>query len=145
MMIIRKPMNRRTLLRGLGASMTLPLLEAMISSARATEVAARKRLQVLYLPNGMLMQNWTPAEVGENYTISPTLKPMEPFRDRFVVIKGLDHAMGEAMGDGAGDHARACATFLTGVHILKSDSVLQNGPSMDQIVARQFGQSTQIA
>jgi len=145
MMIIRKPMNRRTLLRGLGASITLPLLEAMISSARATEVAARKRLQVLYLPNGMLMQNWTPAEVGENYTISPTLKPMEPFRDRFVVIKGLDHAMGEAMGDGAGDHARACATFLTGVHIRKSDSVLLNGPSMDQIVARQFGQSTQIA
>ena len=70
---------------------------------------------------------------------------MEPFRDRFVVIKGLDHAMGEAMGDGAGDHARACATFLTGVHILKSDSVLLNGPSMDQIVARQFGQLTQIA
>jgi hypothetical protein len=145
MMIVRKPMNRRTVLRGLGVSMTLPLLDAMITSARATEVEARKRLQVLYLPNGMLMQNWTPAEVGENYTISPTLKPMEPFRDRFVVIKGLDHAMGEAMGDGAGDHARACATFLTGVHILKSDSVLLNGPSMDQIVARQFGQSTQIA
>jgi Protein of unknown function (DUF1552) len=145
MMITRKPMDRRTLLRGLGACISLPLLEAMISSARAAQVAAGKRLQVLYLPNGMLMQNWTPAEVGENYTISPTLKPMEPFRDRFVVIKGLDHAMAEAMGDGAGDHARACATFLTGVHIQKSDSVLLNGPSMDQIVARQFGQSTQIA
>jgi Protein of unknown function (DUF1552) len=144
MMITRKPMDRRTVLRGLGASISLPLLEAMISSARAAEVSAGKRLQVLYLPNGMVMQNWSPAELGENYTISPTLTPMGPYRDRVVVIKGLDQAMGEAMGDGAGDHARACATFLTGVHILKSDSVLLNGPSMDQIVARQFAQSTQI-
>jgi hypothetical protein len=62
-----------------------------------------------------------------------------------VVVKNLDHSMAEAMGDGAGDHARCCATFLTGVHIYKSDSVLLNGPSMDQLVAKKFGQYTQIA
>lgn len=147
MMITRKPIGRRTLLRGLGAAMALPLMEGMIPSARAAEEAAamRKRLQVLYTPNGMIMQNWSPAEMGENYTISPILKPMEPFRDRFAIIKNMDHVMAEAMGDGAGDHARCCATFLTGVHIYKSDSVLLNGPSMDQIVAKKFGQFTQIS
>jgi hypothetical protein len=147
MMITRKPLARRMLLRGLGASLALPLLEGMSVSVKAAEATAatRKRLAVLYLPNGMIMQNWTPAELGENYAMSPILKPMTPFRDKFVTIKGLDHVMAEAMGDGAGDHARCCATFLTGVHIYKSDSVLLNGPSMDQIVAKKFGQQTQIA
>jgi hypothetical protein len=148
MMIARKPIGRRTLLRGLGATLALPLLDGMLpSSARAAEeaAAARKRLQVLYTPNGMIMQNWSPAELGENYTISPILKPLESVRDKFVVIKNMDHTMAEAMGDGAGDHARCCATFLTGVHIYKSDSVLLNGPSMDQLVARKTGQVTQIA
>ena len=148
MMITRKPIGRRTLLRGLGASLALPLMEGMLpSSARAAEeaAAARKRLQVLYTPNGMIMQNFQPAALGENYPISPILKPLEPFRDKFVVLKNIDHAMAEAMGDGAGDHARCCATFLTGVHIYKSDSVLLNGPSMDQLVAKKTGQVTQIA
>jgi hypothetical protein len=147
MMITRKPIARRTLLRGLGASVALPLLESMMPSAKAAEAAAagRKRLQVLYLPNGMVMQNWTPAELGENYAISTTLKPLEPFREKFAVIKGLDHVMAEAMGDGAGDHARCCATFLTGVHIKKSDHELVCGPSMDQLVAKRFGEQTQIA
>ena len=82
MMITRKPIARRTLLRGLGASVALPLLESMMPSAKAAEAAAasRKRLQVLYLPNGMVMQNWTPAELGENYAMSTTLKPLESFR-----------------------------------------------------------------
>jgi hypothetical protein len=147
MMITRKPIGRRTLLRGLGASVALPLLESMMPSAKAAEAAAaaRKRLQVLYLPNGMVMQNWAPAALGDNYAISTTLKPLEPFRDKFMVIKGLDHAMAEAMGDGAGDHARCCATFLTGVHIKKSDHELVCGPSMDQLVAKKFGDQTQIA
>jgi len=148
MMITRKPLGRRTVLRGLGATLALPLLEAMMpASARAVEeaAAARKRFHVLYMPNGMIMQNWTPAALGADYPISPILRPMEPFRDKFTVIKGLDHVMAEAMGDGAGDHARCCATFLTGVHINKSDSVLVCGVSMDQLVAKRFGQYTQIA
>ena len=145
MMIPKKPIGRRTLLRGLGASLALPLLEGMVPTARAADAAASvRRLQVIYLPNGMIMQNWSPSTLGENYAITPILKPMEPFRDRFVVLKNLDHVMAEAMGDGAGDHARSCGTFLTGVHVYKSDSVLLNGPSMDQIVARKLGETTQI-
>ena len=80
MMITRKAMGRRTMLRGMGTVMALPLLEAMSSSARAAEeaAAARKRLQVIYTPNGMMMQNWTPATAEQGFAYSPILKPLEP-------------------------------------------------------------------
>src|SRR4051812_14158209 len=147
MMIPRKPLHRRTLLRGLlGAAIALPVLEAMSPSAKAADdaAAARKRFQVIYTPNGYIMQNFRPADLGKNYTISPILKPMEPFRDKFAVIGGLDHVQAEALGDGAGDHARCCGTFLTGVHVHKSESVISNGISADQVAAREFGKLTQL-
>ena len=147
MMIPRKPLHRRTMLRGMmGTALALPLLESMAPSAKAADAAAaaRKRFQVIYTPNGYIMQNFRPVDLGTNYTISPILKPMEPFRDRFAVIGGLDHVQAEALGDGAGDHARCCGTFLTGVHVHKSDSVLGNGISADQVVAREFGKITQM-
>jgi hypothetical protein len=147
MMIPRKALHRRTVLRGmLGSALALPLLETMAPSAKAADAAAaaRKRFQVIYTPNGYIMQNFRPADLGANYTISPILKPMEPFRDKFAVIGGLDHVQAEALGDGAGDHARCCGTFLTGVHVHKSESVLSNGISADQVAAREFGKITQI-
>lgn len=147
MIIPRKALHRRTVLRGmLGSAMALPLLEAMSPSAKAADAAAaaRKRFQVLYTPNGYIMQNFRPADTGANYTISPILKPMEPYREQFAVIGGLDHVQAEALGDGAGDHARCCGTFLTGVHVHKSDSVLGDGISADQIVAKEFGKITQL-
>ena len=147
MMIPRKALPRRTVLRGmLGATVALPLLEAMSPSARAADAAAaaRKRFQVIYTPNGYIMQNFRPAELGANYTISPILKPLEPFRDKFAVLSGFDHVQAEALGDGAGDHARCCGTFLTGVHVHKSESVISNGISADQVAAREFGKITQL-
>ncbi len=147
MMITRKAMHRRTVLRGAGATIALPLLEAMGSSAIAVEAAAaaRKRLQVIYTPNGMVMKDFHPAQMGEGYTMSPILKPLEPFRDRFAVVSGLDHVQAEALGDGAGDHARCCGTFLTGVHVKKTDGAgISNGISMDQVVAKQYAELTQI-
>jgi len=147
MIITRKAMARRTVLRGMGVTLSLPLLEAMVSSAKAAEIAAqsRRRLQVIYMPNGMMMDNWTPAQTGTGYALSPILKPLEPYRDQFMVISGLDHAQAEALGDGAGDHGRCCGSYLTGVHVKKTEGAdLASGVSMDQIVARQFGQSTQI-
>src|SRR5690242_11158932 len=103
-MITRKTMNRRTLLRGSGAALALPMMDAMMpSSSRAAEMAdaARKRLHVIYTPNGMMMDNWTPAETGAGYTLTPILKPLEAYREKFIVISGLDHAQAEALGDGA--------------------------------------------
>jgi len=147
MMIPRKPLHRRTMLRGLmGAAIALPVLEAMSPTAKAADAAAaaRKRFQVIYSPNGYIMQNFRPVDLGTNYTISPILKPMEPFRDRFAVIGGLDHVQAEALGDGAGDHARCCGTFLTGMHVHKSESVISNGISADQVAAREFGKITQL-
>lgn len=147
-MITRKPMNRRTLLRGTGAVLALPLMEAMMpTSSRAAEVqaAARKRLHVIYAPNGMMMEHWTPAKAGADYEITPILKPLEPYRNKFQVISGLDHGQAEALGDGAGDHGRCCGTYLTGVHVKKTEGAdLTNGISMDQVVAKQYAELTQI-
>jgi hypothetical protein len=147
MMITRKALGRRTVLRGMGVTLALPLLDAMSPTVKAAEIAAgsRRRLQVIYTPNGMVMQNFIPAELGENYTLSPILQPLAPYRDKFIVIRNIDHVQAEALGDGAGDHARCCGTFLTGVHVKKTEGAdLTNGISMDQVVARQFGQITQL-
>lgn len=148
MIITRKAMNRRTLLRGTGAVLALPLMEAMMpASSRAAEAAAtaRKRLHVIYAPNGMMMENWTPTKAGADYEMTPILKPLEPYRNKFQVISGLDHGQAEALGDGAGDHGRCCGTYLTGMHVKKTEGAdLTNGVSMDQVVAKQYAELTQI-
>jgi hypothetical protein len=147
MMITRKALGRRTMLRGMGTVMALPLLEAMSSSARAAEeaAAARKRLQVIYTPNGMMMQNWTPATAEQGFAYSPILKPLEPYRNRITVFTGLSHVQAEALGDGAGDHGRCCGGYLTGTHVKKTEGAdITAGVSMDQVVAKQFGEKTQI-
>jgi hypothetical protein len=147
MIITRKPMGRRTVLRGMRATLALPLLDAMMTSTRAAEAAAkaRMRLQVIYMPNGMMMQNFTPTQKGEGYALTPILKPLEPYREKFAVISGLAHKQAEALGDGGGDHGRSCGSYLTGVHVKKTEGAdITSGPSMDQIVAQQFSEQTQI-
>ena len=147
MIIRRKPMGRRTVLRGMGATLALPLLEAMMTSASAAETAAkaRMRLQVIYMPNGMMMPNFTPAQKGDGYALTPILKPLEPYREKFTVISGLAHKQAEALGDGGGDHGRSCGSYLTGVHVKKTEGAdITSGPSLDQIVAQQFSEQTQI-
>ena len=147
MIIRRKPMGRRTVLRGMGATLALPLLEAMMTSASAVETAAkaRMRLQVIYMPNGMMMPNFTPAQKGDGYALTPILKPLEPYREKFTVISGLAHKQAEALGDGGGDHGRSCGSYLTGVHVKKTEGAdITSGPSLDQIVAQQFSEQTQI-
>ena len=144
--LIRKPIARRTVLRGLGTALALPLMEAMLPSARAAEPARRpKRLQVFYTPNGMIMQNFTPAKAGRDYALPPTLTPLEPFRDRFTVVTGLAHYQASALGDGPGSHGRSCGAFLTGAHPRRTEgSDLHCGISMDQIVANHFANDTQL-
>jgi hypothetical protein len=145
MMFTRKTMPRRTLLRGMGASIALPLMDAMITSAKAEEMALRRRLQVIYTPNGMMMENWTPIGTGKDYALSPILKPLEPYREKFAVFTGLSHVQAEALGDGAGDHGRCCGGYLTGVHVKKTEGAdITSGISMDQLVAQKFGEHTQI-
>jgi hypothetical protein len=140
-------LDRRTVLRGLGTAVALPLMEAMLPTASAAEPAPRpKRLQVFYTPNGMIMKSFTPEKTGRDFPFSPTLAPLEPFRNQITVITGLAHYQASALGDGPGSHGRSCGAYLTGAHPKRTEgSDLQCGVSMDQIVARHFAQDTELA
>lgn len=138
-------MNRRTLLRGVGVSLSLPLLDAMVP-AKAQVVSRPRRLSIYYMPNGMIMSPFTPKQSGAGYELSPTLKPLEPYRKDFAVITNVAHAQAEALGDGAGDHGRAGGSYLSAVHVKKTEGFdLRAGVTMDQVVAKKFAQETQVA
>ena len=150
MMIFKKAMPRRTFLRGLGTALALPLLDGMVPAfARAADTAAKPagRLSIVYLPNGIMMDKWTPATEGAGFQMTPILEPLAPFRDRLLVLSGLAHNSGRALqGENTGDHARAGATYLSGVHPRKTEGAdTQAGISMDQIVAKELGKHTQLA
>jgi len=144
MIITKKTLSRRTMLRGMGAAVALPLLDAMFPAMAAAPGPVR-RLGVVYHPNGVIYDQWLPTGVGADYELSPTLAVLKPFRDKLIVITGLASDEAEALGDGGGDHSRASGTYLTGVHVRKSDSVVRNGISMDQIAAKAFERYTQLS
>jgi len=141
-----KQLPRRTVLRGLGAALALPFLDAM-TPAFAAMPAPIRRLGVIYVPNGMCMQQWTPAAAGNDFALTPILRPLTRFRDNMVLLTGLDNSEADGLpGDGGGDHSRSQAAFLTGVHAKKTEGAdIQNALSMDQIVANQYGKQTQLA
>ncbi|MEE2822054.1 MAG: DUF1552 domain-containing protein [Acidobacteriota bacterium] len=149
MIITKKALPRRTFLRGIGATMALPLLDSMVPALVATPLVSQAppRLSFVYVPNGVIMDQWTPATLGHNYKLPPILEPLAPFRDDMLVLSGLAHNTGWALeGEGPGEHARASATFLTGVHPKKTEGAdLRAGISVDQIVAKEFRQHTQLA
>jgi hypothetical protein len=148
MMVTRKALSRRTVLRGLGTTVALPLLDAMVPALTAlqkTPAAPVRRLGVVYHPNGVIYENWLPKGSGREFTLSPVLEPLEPFKQQLIVVTNLSSQQAEALGDGGGDHSRASGTYLTGVHVKKSDSVVGNGMSMDQIAARAMERDTQLS
>ena len=144
MIVMKKAISRRAVLRGFGASIALPLLDAMIPAMIASAKPVR-RLGVVYHPNGVIYDKWLPAGTGTGFELSPTLAALQPFRDKLIVVTGLCSDQAEALGDGGGDHSRASGTYLTGVHVRKSDSVVKNGISMDQIAAQAFERETQLS
>ena len=146
MFITKKTISRRTLLRGAGTVVALPLLDAMIPAfAPAATTAPVKRFGVVYHPNGVIYDKWLPTGAGSQFELSPTLKGLESFKDKLIVVTGLFSDQAEPIGDGGGDHSRACGSYLTGVHIKKSDSILENAVSMDQIAAKAFERETQLS
>jgi hypothetical protein len=148
MFITRMALSRRTFLRGVGASVALPLLDAMVpalTAAADTPAKAVPRLGVVYHPNGVIYQNWLPKGAGRDFEFSPILAPLEPFRDQLIVVTNLSSHEAEALGDGGGDHSRASGSYLTGVHVKKSDSVVENSVSMDQIAANAHKGETQLS
>jgi hypothetical protein len=145
MIVMKKSLPRRAFLRGMGVGMALPLLDAM-TPAFSAKASAKPvvRLGFVYVPNGIIMSKWTPATEGADFQFESTMKPLEPFRERLLVLSGLAQVQGRALGDGAGDHARAGATFLTGVHPKKTEVNIQAGISADQIAAKELGKYTQF-
>jgi len=140
-----KAIDRRTLLRGFGAALALPLLDSMIP-ARAAASARPIRLGFVYTPNGMIPKGWLPATEGAGFEITPTMRPLAPFREQMLVVSNLSLHTADALGDGGGDHARAGATWLTGVHPKKTEGAeIRAGISADQIAARELGKQTQFA
>jgi hypothetical protein len=147
MIVTRKALARRTFLRGLGTTLALPFLDSMVPAlARAGTVKPVVRLAFVYHPVGMILDRWMPKTDGANFEFTPTMKALEPFREQMVVLTGLAQVQGRALGDGAGDHAREGATWLTGVHPKKTEGTgIHCGISADQIAARELGKSTQLA
>ncbi|HEY6506556.1 MAG TPA: DUF1552 domain-containing protein, partial [Vicinamibacterales bacterium] len=148
MIVTKKALSRRTVLRGLGTAVALPLLDAMVPALTALQRTAAqpvRRLGVVYHPNGVIYETWLPQGTGREFQLSPVLQPLAPFREKLLVLTGLASQQAEALGDGGGDHSRATGTYLTGVHVRKSDSVVGNGISMDQIVAKSLERETQLS
>jgi hypothetical protein len=146
MFVTKKALSRRTVLRGMGTAVGLPFLDAMVPAfAPAAAAKSPVRFGVVYHPNGIIYDQWLPKGAGSQFELSPTLKGLEPFRDKLIVVTGLFSDQAEANGDGGGDHSRACGSYLTGVHVKKSDTSLENAVSMDQIVAKKYERETQLS
>src|SRR5262249_42560808 len=128
--------SRRTALKGLGSLVALPWLEAMLpfhSFAGAAQTAAPKRMAFIYVPNGVQMEHFTPAAEGTNFQFTPILEPLTRHKDNMLVLSGLTCDKGRANGDGAGDHARASGSFLTGAQVRKTSGAnFRSGMSADQ-------------
>jgi hypothetical protein len=141
--------SRRTVLKGLGTAMALPLLDAMqptLALAGEDKKTAPTRMAFVYLPNGMHMPDWTPAADGADFDLPYILEPLQAAKSDLLVLSGLAQDHGFAHGDGPGDHARALASFLTGQQARKTHGAdIKVGVSVDQVAARKVGQHTRFA
>lgn len=143
-------LSRRHFLRGVGACFALPVFEslrpAQLAAANAAAQTPPVRMAFLYVPNGMIPAVWWPAgDAGKDFALPRTLEPLEKVRHQLQIISGLDDINADPGPDGAGDHARAGGTFLTGVRIKKTaGSDIYAGVSIDQLVAQQIGHLTRF-
>ena len=148
---VKKHLPRRTFLRGIGAVMGLPLLDAMVPAfAAPANSKSPSRMAFLYFPNGVQVESWWPkvdaqiSALTEN--LPPVLQPLAPLRGDVLLLGGLTNDGGRAHGDGPGDHGRAGAAYLTGAHPKKTfGKDIQAGLSIDQMVAQKIGGQTRYA
>ena len=140
--ITGKRLSRRSLLRGSGAAIALPFLDAMWPALAGT-VKPVRRLAVVYVPNGIIMNQWTPAETGSNFKFPRILKPLEPFRGDITVISGIENnAAEEAQGGG---HAKASGSFLSGAPPkYTAGADVHAGTTFDQVAAKKWAEETRV-
>jgi hypothetical protein len=146
MIISKKTIARRTVLRSMGSMLALPLLDSMMPALSALQKTAARpinRFGVMYVPNGMIMKNYLPLTEGTGYELTPTLSALAPFRDQVLVLSGLECI--PTPGRPGGAHAKASTRFLTDVSPPLSETWLDAGISMDQILAQETGTHTQVA
>ena len=141
---------RRHFLKGLGAAVALPVLDAMVPTRALASVVDKTkspvRMGFIFIPNGAHMQDWTPRTVGADFDLPNTLKPFAPVKSDIMVLSGLTHDKGRTNGDGAGHHARSATVFLTGSQALKSEGAeIRAGTSADQYAAKYAGKETRFA
>jgi len=146
MFISKKHIHRRTFLRGAGATIALPLLDAMVPAFAATPQAPT-RYAFLHVPHGASPGYWKPKGSGKNWELSPILQPIAPFKDRITVISGTDHAMAGSLSpeESAGDHSRTAAVYLSGAHPKRTEGQdIFCGITIDQVLAQHIGQNNPL-
>jgi hypothetical protein len=140
MFVSKTSLPRRTFLRGAGAALALPLLDAMVPALTPivrTAAAAQRRVGFVYIPHGVIMDQWTPKASGAGFDFTTILTPLQPFRDQMVVVSNLTRAEVNS------NHAVSSACWLTGTPPKRTDGPdFQVGTSVDQLIARQIGQDT---
>lgn len=142
------PISRRTLLRGVGSAVALPVLEKMapLTALAQAPKAAPLRMAFMFVPNGVSMDHWTPTAEGAGYELTDVLKSLEPIRKNVSVLTGLTQQHAFANGDGPGDHARSAAAWLTGMQPKKTSGAdIKAGISADQLAAQKIGNATRFA
>ena len=148
MIMSKMSLPRRTFLRGVGATLALPLLDAMVPAGTALAQTAAKptpRLGFIYIPNGANMAEWTPPGDSGRLELSRCLQPLANVRDHVVIPTGLDHRQAEAWGDGNGEHSRASAVWLNGIHPRRTEGAdVRAGTTADQIAAATLGRETPL-
>ena len=146
---ILSKLNRRTILRGVGTGLALPLLESMrlpgVLAATTAAPTAPVRMACIFVANGAIMDQWKPTGEGKDYQLSPTLEPLAPFREDMMVLSGLTQHHARANGDGGGDHARNASAYLTGAQPRKTSGAdISVGQSIDQAIAEKVGGQTRL-
>jgi hypothetical protein len=147
MFITQKALSRRTFLRGTGASLALPLLDAMHPAFGADASPGQPRLGFVYVGNGIVHANWLPESEGTRFELTQNLRPLANVREHMNVISGLAHLEADTKGDGTGDHPRASAAWLTGVHAYdrtRPGVEVKLATSADQLAAQVIGRDSPI-
>ena len=147
MTFTRRALPRRTVLRGIGGAIALPLLDAMIPALTPAAAAAQpvRRLGVVYLPNGVVVKDLVPPTTGNAFEITPILKPLEAFRSQLTVVSGLANVAGDPIDAGSGPHSRTSGCWLSGVRVRRTESSnLRAGRTMDQHAADELGKDTPL-
>jgi hypothetical protein len=147
MFITKKALPRRTFLQAVGATIALPFLDAMVPALSARALKSMPRFGFVYIANGVIQNQWTPATTGAGFELTPTLQPFANVRNKISVLSGLSHLQADTFGDGTGDHPRASAVWLTGVHAYdrtKPGVEVKLATTVDQLIVGAIGKTSRI-